>query len=310
MEERLARWSPRECGSSVEPGDPLEMAPLDAPVEEEDRHLIAYSGEEPRERARDQGKAVGLKISDRVHRVPDIAEGAAGHRDEPRVRRKEVVPVVRLVAERRRGPELRGKPQHHQCAADRDRGCARDDGREGPPPGEADHNEADGVDQHDERRAAAKPSEAAFDPPAPGPPAVGLLACQPDPHVPDVGAARGEMGAQDRPDHRYTVTPVALNIAVTSRPSRNSSCSTARSVTSATSGGRVPSATRTRSPLGGSGTSSMIGPTNAFCALPPGAVRNRVISRGCTMATTSAPPAPGSTADSSPPSFALRMRAI
>ena len=47
---------------------------------------------------------------------------------------------------------------------------------------------------------------------------------------------------------------------------------TASRVTSATSGGRVPSTTRTRSPDGGSGASSRIGPAKTFCALPFGAV--------------------------------------
>src|SRR3546814_8230218 len=51
---------------------------------------------------------------------------------------------------------------------------------------------------------------------------------------------------------------------------RSPRSSTARAVTSATTGGVVPSTTRTRSPNGGSGTISTMGPLKTFCALPDG----------------------------------------
>ena len=79
--------------------------------------------------------------------------------------------------------------------------------------------------------------------------------------------------ARPRRPPAYVRTPVALNPACTTIPSRSSSALTASRVTSATSGGRVPSATRTRSPPGGSGTSSRIGPVKRFCALPSGRSR-------------------------------------
>ena len=74
-------------------------------------------------------------------------------------------------------------------------------------------------------------------------------------------------------------------------PSRSASAATASGVTSATSAGRVSSTTRTRSPPGGSGTSSTTVPANTFWALPSGGVRESMISRGLTVRYTVPGPA-------------------